>query len=231
MSQSVRLCQLTKRFRSTSTRRVNRRSAIAATAKLTGDNWLPGSQRPAHLDGSLPGDNGFDPLNLGSIPESFTRLREAELIHGRWAMLGALGCLAVELTGQGTWIDAPKWAITGGKPSYLGIEFSENLATITLIEIIVMAYVESQRGLPEDLETRMYPGGTFDPLGFAKDGGEKLIDLKEKELANGRLAMVAMLGFFAQADATKVGPLANLSSHLSDPWAINVATNGKSIPF
>ena len=35
----------------------------------------------------------------------------------------------------------------------------------------------------------------------------------------------------SQADATKVGPVANLASHVSDPWAINVATNGKSIPF
>ena len=139
------------------------------------------------------------------MEDSFSRLREAELIHGRWAMLGALGCLSVELAGQGSWIDAPKWAVTGGLPSYLGIEFNENLATITIIEITLMAFVESQRGAAPDLETRMYPGGTFDPLGFAKEGGDKLIDLKEKEIANGRLAMVAMLGFFAQV---------SLSSHL-----------------
>lgn len=28
--------------------------------------WQPGSTPPAHLDGSLPADFGFDPLNLGS---------------------------------------------------------------------------------------------------------------------------------------------------------------------
>lgn len=28
--------------------------------------WQPGGTPPAHLDGSLPGDFGFDPLNLGS---------------------------------------------------------------------------------------------------------------------------------------------------------------------
>jgi hypothetical protein len=27
--------------------------------------WLPGMTPPAHLDGSMPGDFGFDPLGLG----------------------------------------------------------------------------------------------------------------------------------------------------------------------
>ena len=27
--------------------------------------WLPGSQAPAHLNGTLAGDQGFDPLGLG----------------------------------------------------------------------------------------------------------------------------------------------------------------------
>lgn len=30
--------------------------------------WCPGAPIPAHLDGSLPGDYGFDPLNLGADP-------------------------------------------------------------------------------------------------------------------------------------------------------------------
>jgi hypothetical protein len=38
------------------------RPSVAAKAKA--GNWLPGSDSPAHLDGSLAGDFGFDPLNL-----------------------------------------------------------------------------------------------------------------------------------------------------------------------
>ena len=38
------------------------RPVVVARAKA--GNWLPGSTSPAHLNGSLPGDYGFDPLNL-----------------------------------------------------------------------------------------------------------------------------------------------------------------------
>ena len=36
---------------------------------------------------SLPGDFGFDPLGLGKDPAAIKWYREAELIHGRLAML------------------------------------------------------------------------------------------------------------------------------------------------
>ena len=39
----------------------------------------------------LPGDFGFDPLGLGKDPAFLKWYREAELIHGRWAMAAVLG--------------------------------------------------------------------------------------------------------------------------------------------
>ena len=50
-----------------------------------------------------------DPLKLGSTEPSLARFREAEVIHGRWAMLGVAGSLAVEVLGLGNWSDAPLW--------------------------------------------------------------------------------------------------------------------------
>ena len=51
-----------------------------------------------------------------------------------------------------------------------------------------------------------------------------------QEIKNGRLAMMAFVGFVAQYSATGKGPLVCLSEHLENPWAVNFATNGTSIP-
>ena len=59
---------------------------------------------PAHLDGTMAGDNGFDPLELGSA-YNIKWMREAELKHGRVCMLAFFGYVAVD--GGNTWPGAP----------------------------------------------------------------------------------------------------------------------------
>lgn len=58
---------------------------------------------------AAPAAAAQDPLKLGSTDASLQRFRESEVIHGRWAMLGVAGSLAVEVLGLGNWFDAPLW--------------------------------------------------------------------------------------------------------------------------
>lgn len=67
-----------------------------------------------------------------------------------------------------------------------------------------------------------YPGGTpFDPLGFSTQP-DGFVDQAVREVKNGRLAMLAMAGYFAQAAVTRQGPLQNLVDFVADPVHNNV---------
>ncbi|PSR93011.1 Chlorophyll a-b binding protein like [Actinidia chinensis var. chinensis] len=188
---------------------------------MTAD-WMPGQPRPPYLDGSAPvfgqfSDFGFDPLGLGEVPENLERYKESELIHCRWTML------AVAL-GLGNWVKAQEWAaVPGGQATYLGQPVPwGTLPTILVIEFLAIAFVEHQRSMEKDPEKKKYPGGAFDPLGYSKDP-KKFEEYKVKELKNGRLALLAFVGFCVQQSAYPgTGPLENLATHLADPWHNNI---------
>ena len=69
-----------------------------------------------------------------------------------------------------------------------------------------------------------YPGGQWFNMANLGSDPKEMAKLQLNEIKNGRLAMIAMLGYFIQAIATGEGPAANLSAHLANPTGANLLT-------
>lgn len=180
------------------------RAVCSATARST---WLPGLNAPAHLKGSLAGDSGFDPLGLGQDEGRLKWYAEAEKTNGRWAMIAVAGILGQELLGV-----TPSWYEAGGK------EYDIPAAPLTAVEFIVMGFLEIKRyqGFKTTGTSGFINSFPFDPAGLNS------ASMATKEVKNGRLAMVAFVGFATQALVTRTQPIEGLTKHLSDPFGKNI---------
>uniref|UniRef100_A0A803P9E9 Chlorophyll a-b binding protein, chloroplastic n=1 Tax=Cannabis sativa TaxID=3483 RepID=A0A803P9E9_CANSA len=197
-----RPCASRSRFLSGSSSKLNRQVSIRPEVMTNSSStslkveakkgeWLPGLTSPAYLNGSLPGDNGFDPLGLAEDPENLKWFVQAELVNGRWAMLGVAGMLLPEVFTSIGILNVPKWYDAGKE------EYFASSSTLFVIEFILFHYVEIRRwqdiknpgSVNQDPIFKQYslppnevgyPGGIFNPLNFAPTE-----EAKEKELANG----------------------------------------------
>jgi len=174
-----------------------RASAVQLGAKSTA---MPFLEQPPKLDGSMAGDVGFDPLGLSNIDDvgvDLYWLREAEIKHGRVAMLACAGVFWVELLGSfpGMPVTSGKsqtdafWDVWAEHPNYIAF----SLVVITLIETI------SGFAATQGRETGLRAPGdfTFNPFNYPVTE-----EMKMKEVANGRLAMWGAMGLIVQGMTT-----------------------------
>ncbi|KAG5179254.1 light harvesting complex protein [Tribonema minus] len=154
---------------------------------------IPFMPKPEKLDGTVPGDVGFDPLGFSNWV-NLDFLREAEIKHGRICMLAVAGWVAVDL---GLHLPGDVHNVGSLEAHDTAVKFgamSQILLWTSIFEAIsTVGVVQMLNG------SGRQPGYFgFDPLNFSKDAASKA-KLELNEIKNGRLAMLAFSGIVTQA--------------------------------
>jgi len=186
---------------------MNKASRSTAINAFTKEN-MPGALAPMGF---------FDPLGFADKADEKTlkRYREAEVTHGRVAMLAVIGFLVGEsVEGSSFLFDAQ---ISGPAITH----FTQVPDGWDALIVTFIGAAEAQRAQigwvdPADasydqpglLRDDYYPGDIgFDPLGIKPEDPEELNTMITRELQNGRLAMLAAAGFLAQEAVDNLGIL------------------------
>ena len=162
--------------------------------------YFPFSEAPLALKGFAGDADGWDPLRLSESPLDMKWLREAELKHGRTAMLAVVGFIVPDV---GLWkldngvttpsIFAHDACIASGP---YGGQLGQVLLFVGALELLV--------GVPA-VWFMMFGGErtpgdfAFDPLGLGNGTEAQKSEMQMKELKHGRLAMLAFGGIITQA--------------------------------
>jgi Chlorophyll A-B binding protein len=171
-----------------------------------------------NLDGSMVGDYGFDPFYLSSIPKNFAGfiqppsweetkglptlywMREAELKHGRVAMLAVPGWIATDLGARFPFAQFSKEAIPTGYNAH-DILVEQGTMTVLLMIIGFIEFCSAATLVEVSKGESDREAGDFglDPPGLLLGKSKEYVDrMKLKEINNGRIAMLAFGGIATQ---------------------------------
>ena len=166
---------------------------------------MNGAAYAVTLPGVLAPFGFFDPLDL--VPEDQDQIRmyrEAELIHGRVCMMAAVGFLVQE--NFHPIFGSASGPVIRQLDQVLSTEIGQLGGSILLLAIFFSEIWRARVGWKEpEVETwalrSNYKMGDlgFDPLGYsAKMDQTAFLAMQNKELNNGRLAMIGVAGMTAQ---------------------------------
>ncbi len=207
-------------------------NSVRSGLQMVGDRSpaIPFDKRPAALDGTLPGDAGFDPAGftnnpprqwlIGGEERSLKWYRESEIVHGRVAQLAVLGNLI------------PSWFHFPGNPA---VGVAENafaelnpykaLSTVPqegLWQIALVIFGIELARIKRVIQGDKNPGDLglgqtgFNPFNF-KYTEEEYFEKQVQEIKHGRLAMFGALGMLLQASASGKGVVQQLAESFSLP--------------
>eukprot|EP00242_Pyramimonas_sp_CCMP2087_P007332 CAMPEP_0198209532 /NCGR_PEP_ID=MMETSP1445-20131203/16736_1 /TAXON_ID=36898 /ORGANISM="Pyramimonas sp., Strain CCMP2087" /LENGTH=220 /DNA_ID=CAMNT_0043883343 /DNA_START=62 /DNA_END=724 /DNA_ORIENTATION=+ len=197
-STVLRSVSATKGLRSVRTQAVARKAFVvkAEQDSVAYCKTLPGI--------CAPFSDMFDPAGLlkTATVEDVRRYREAELTHGRVAMLASLGFVVGEQLEDFPLFDG---AVTGPAIN----QFQQVQSGFWVPLVIAIGVCEAYRvsvgwarpdssGVNKLLPEYEMGDLGFDPLGLAPTDPAELKEKKTRELNNGRLAMIAIAGFVTQ---------------------------------
>ena len=188
---------------------------------------LPMDKRPPALDGTIPGDVGFDPVGFSNNPPKFWNLpagslkwyQEAEIMHARVAMLAVVGILFP------SWYHFPGNADVG-LDAYADTNPLTAMSTCPPAALWQIAFAifcqETNRiskvivGGAEAGEHGWGQKGAYNPFQF-NYSEEEYREKQVQEIKNGRLAMFGALGMLLQAANSGKGVVDQLSGAFSFP--------------
>lgn len=193
---------------------------------------LPFDKYPVGLDGTLPGDVGFDPAGFAANPpktwliggegNSLKWYQEAEIVHSRVAMLAVVGWITPEFfhlpgnedVGVNAFAETNPFKALSTVPASGLWQIS---AAIFAIEFFRIKNVI--RGDREAGDLGLGQKGTINPFGF-NYSDEEYFAMQTREIKNGRLAMVAIIGMFLQCAVTGEGVISQLGGAFTGPAAV-----------
>jgi len=186
-----------------------------------------------NLDGSLVGDVGFDPLGFSKYAPgawwsgdegdgSLKIFREAELMHGRIAMLAALGWVFPEIAHfpgkDGAFAKMNPYEAVDAIPTAGWLQI---LAFMSSLEILRINRLKSPTYMPGDLGLGQ-GAGRWNPFGFDYSP-EEYYEKQLQEIKHCRLAMLGIAGLAAKSSGTDIGVLQQLGESFTTPEFVSKA--------
>merc|ERR1719443_2761692 len=165
--------------------------------------------------GGTPEGKIWDPLGLGADEASLYRRRCVEIKHGRVCMVAFLGMLV----GPNDLI-APSHALLSPSQDLHFDDIPGGIAAITAVPAAGWLQIVAVVGVHElTINKQDYtkvPGENANFLGFKPDDAAEFRSKQLKELKNGRLAMIAVLGELMAQQVSGMGTYEQLGTIVAD---------------